>query len=409
MQVKIKHPIHTNIMTFIDGQQINIKDHEGYAEFETAKKLINGPFGYEWAECPVPFNPETWTPKHKQLVWNMVMPYYEGYGYVGQMMIWALKQNGIDVSIYQKPDYSYFKSDIMDVINKEAPFDAWAMWHHFWMKPDIMPQQKKAMYTMWESTKLKDEWVKTLNSVNLVFVPCEQNRQAFISSGVTTPIKIIQHGVDQEFFYYRPKVKKDIFTFGTAGSLVPRKNPELLLKAFHDEFGDSTDVQLVLKDTNKDTVIEREWSKYANIKFNGNKVSPYEMGEILASFDIAIFPSRGEGFGLGGLQAMGVGTTCICTDWGGYKEYLNPEYNYALDYKLVKIQNFESNNTTYDGMWAEADYDHLRKLMRYAFEHRDEVHEKGKKAAKWVKDVWTWERCGKQLIQGIDEYEQNSR
>jgi glycosyltransferase involved in cell wall biosynthesis len=138
---------------------------------------------------------------------------------------------------------------------------------------------------------------------------------------------------------------------------------------------------------------------------NGNKISPFEMGELLASFDIAVFPSHGEGFGLGGLQAMGTGTTCICTDWGGFKEYLNPEYNFALDYTLVEIKNVASNNTFYSGQWAQASYEHLRKLLRYTYEHRDEIHEKGKKAAQWVKDYWTWKRCGQQLIDAIDEYE----
>lgn len=404
--VKVVHPQHPNIMTFINGKQINIRNHEGYTDLETAVQLIDGPFGYEWGGPAMPFNPDTWKDGNKILTWNHVMPYYEGYGYVAQMMLHGLKEAGIDTRIFYKSDYSYVKGEIMDSFFKERRFDTWAIWHHFWMKPKMLPMEKIAMYTMWESTKLNDGWVKACNSVNMIFVPCQQNVEVFRNNGVTVPIHVVEHGVDQEFFHYRPKKKSDVFTIGTMGTLVERKNPEVLIRAFIDEFQGSDDVQLVLKDTNENTEIEQKYSGTKNIKFIGKKLSPQEIGDLLASFDISVFPSRGEGFGLGGLQSMGVGTTCICTDWGGFKQYLNPEYNYALDYKLVDIDRFPSNNTTYSGQWAEADYNHLRLLLRHAYEHKDEVHEKGKKAAEWVKSHWTWKRCAEQLIDGINKYEQ---
>ncbi len=407
MDVKIRHPQHRNIMTFIDNKKVELHDYVGTTDLETAIKLIDAPFGYEWDGAAEKFNQETWSDKQKIITWNYIMPFFEGYGYVAQMMLWGLKQVGVDTRVFYKPGYEYLKSDIMDILTKERRFDTWGIWHHFWMKPSMLPMEKIAIYSMWESTQLPKEWIPQLNSVKLVFVPCQQNAESFKASGVTVPIKVVEHGVDQEFYFYRPKEKKDVFTFGTMGSLVPRKNPGLLLRAFIDEFGDSDKVQLIMKDTNEDTLLEKEWKHHKNIKFIGQKISPMEVGNLLASFDMAVFPSRGEGFGLGGLQAMGTGTTCICTDWGGFKQYLNPEYNYALDYELADIKDFPSNNTTYNGQWAEASYEHLRKLMRYAFDNQDEVHEKGKKAAQWVKEHWTWLRCAKQLIAGIEEYEQN--
>lgn len=402
----IKHRDHKNITTFIDGQQINLRNHIGHAPLELAAKLIEGPFGYEWGEPVMPFNKNTWTKDYRKIIWNHIMPYYEGYGYVAQMMIWALKDLGVDVSIFYKPEMYYLKRDIMDIVHKPRQYDAWSIWHHFWMKPGMLPTEKRALYTMWESTQLNMEWPGACNEVDLVLVPCQQNVEIFQNNGVKKPIKVLQHGVDQEFYFYREKQKKDIFTVGTVGSLVPRKDPELLIKAFLDEFHNNDDVLLYMKDTNEETSIREQYGQNPKIKFNGQKISPYEMGELLASFDIAAFPSHGEGFGLGGLQAMGVGTTCICTNWGGFREYLNPEYNFALDYEMVKIDKVPSNNTFYSGEWAQASYEHLRKLLRYAYEHRDEIHQKGKKAAEWVKNYWTWQRCGQQLIDAIDEYEQ---
>ena len=108
---------------------------------------------------------------------------------------------------------NYLKKDIMDIVFKSRSYDSWAIWHHFWMKPGILPQEKKAIYTMWESTQLYPGWKETLNEANMILVPCQQNLETFKANGVKTPIHVVQHGVDQEFYYYRPKIKSDIFTF----------------------------------------------------------------------------------------------------------------------------------------------------------------------------------------------------
>lgn len=405
VNASIRHRDHINIVTFVDNHQVNIRNHYGSAPLDLVHKLIEMPFGYEWGAPVEKYNPETWTKEKKTLVWNHLMPYYEGYGYVGQMMLYGLKQLGVDVSVFYKSDYNYVKGEIMDTLYKPKRYDSWAIWHHFWMKPGMMPHEKRAMYTMWESTKLNDGWASTCNEVNMIFVPCQQNVETFRNGGVKVPIKVVQHGVDQEHYFYRPKQKKDYFLVGTIGSLVARKDPELLISAFLDEFQNETDVKLYLKDTNEQTELSEKYKDNEKIIFNGQKLSPYEMGTLLSSFDVSVFPSHGEGFGLGGLQSMGCGTTTICTDWGGFREYLNPLYNYALQASVINIDKVPSNNTTYSGQWAQASYEHLRSLLRYAYEHQDEMHEKGKAAAEWVKEEWGWDRPASQLIKAIDEYE----
>lgn len=406
VEVQVRHRQHANITTFFHDKQINIKNHVGYTDLETAEELVKSPFGYEFGNYVLPFDPNTWTKTNRSLTWNHIMPYYEGYGYVAQMMIYGLKELGVDVSIFYKPEMAYLKREIMDIVFKPRRYDTWGIWHHFWMKPNVLPMQKKAMYTMWESTRLNPGWVDACNEVNMILVPCEQNKETFKANGVNVPIEVVQHGVDQEFYFYRPKQITNKFRFGTFGSLVPRKDPELLIKAFLDEFKGVDDVELYLKDTNEGTEIYNKYKDEPQLIFNGKKLSPIELGDLIATFDMAVFTSHGEGFGLGGLQAMGTGTSCICTDWGGFKEYLDPRFNFALESKLIDIENVYSNNTTYSGQWAQGSYEHLRELLRYSYEHRSEVHEMGKKAAEWIKEEWSWKRPAQQLINAIDKYEQ---
>jgi glycosyltransferase involved in cell wall biosynthesis len=124
--------------------------------------------------------------------------------------------------------------------------------------------------------------------------------------------------------------------------------------------------------------------------------------DFLKQMDVFVLPSRGEGFGLCGLEAMATGLPLIATNWSGPADYLDAEYSYPLSYRLVDAQGIESNHVDYFGCWAEPDYEHLRYLMRWLFENRSEASEKGRIAAERVHEKWTWDRVAKQMRDDLD-------
>src|SRR5205807_6779556 len=91
--------------------------------------------------------------------------------------------------------------------------------------------------------------------------------------------------------------------------------------------------------------------------------------EFLRQMDAFVLPSRGEGFGLCGIEAMATGLPLIATNWSGPAEYLDAADSYPLSYKLVEAQAVEQYGVAYRGQWAQPDYEHLRSLMRYLYEH----------------------------------------
>src|SRR5206468_9924543 len=101
--------------------------------------------------------------------------------------------------------------------------------------------------------------------------------------------------------------------------------------------------------------------------------------------DVYVQPSRGEGVGLPFIEAMSSGIPCIATGWGGQTDFVTNDNGYLLDYKLESprtsegkaIANTFSSLFTNDMKWAEADVEHLQKLMRHAYEHKEEVKAKG--------------------------------
>lgn len=54
------------------------------------------------------------------------------------------------------------------------------------------------------------------------------------------------------------------------------------------------------------------------------------------------------------------------------------------------------------GLCAEPDYEHLRYLMRWLYEHPKEAADKARSAADWVHREWTWERIANAMYAGLD-------
>src|SRR5262249_25587337 len=153
---------------------------------------------------------------------------------------------------------------------------------------------------------------------------------------------------------------------------------DLLIRAFQDEFAPSEPVRLVLKSA-------RALPAYAirdpRITLISGRTDLPELLELLRQMDVFVLPSRGEGFGLCGLEAMATGLPLIATNWSGPADYLDPQDSFPLDYRLVDAQGIESNSVRYFGQWAEPDYEHLRYLLRWLSEHPQEAAAKGRRAA----------------------------
>ena len=91
---------------------------------------------------------------------------------------------------------------------------------------------------MLEVTGLPQEWVDGCNSMDEVWVPASFNVETFRDSGVRVPIRVMPLGVDVDYFHpsitgFRPS---DRFTFLSVFEWGERKAPEVLLRAFAEEF-----------------------------------------------------------------------------------------------------------------------------------------------------------------------------
>jgi glycosyltransferase involved in cell wall biosynthesis len=253
---------------------------------------------------------------------------------------------------------------------------------------------------MWETTLVPRMLVEGINrNVTLLYVPCRQNAESFRERGVRIPIKVLHHGVDSASFPLLERPQREVFTFGTFGVLSARKGVDALIRAFRAEFGPAEPVRLILKSSGP---FASPPSDDPRIEVVTEFVDQAGLLELLRRMDAFVLPSRGEGFGLCGLEAMATGLPLIATNWSGPTEYLDPADSFPLAYHLVEAEGFQPDDSRSFGFWAEPDHDHLRHVLRWLFEHPAEAATRGRQAAARARRDWSWDRVACQLRQDCD-------
>lgn len=255
----------------------------------------------------------------------------------------------------------------------------------------------KIGYTMLEVDGLPEEWVRQANTMDLVWVPSTFNEGTFREAGVTRPIVRMPQGYDPN--YFNPGIKSyradDRFTFLSIFEWGERKAPEVLLRAFTEEFSKDEDVQLIVKTSNSDPHVNipkqvRELNLRtgrAPVVIDINRHVPaHQMGALYRSADAFVFPTRGEGWGFPLMEAMACGLPAIATNWSGLTSFFHDGIGYPVDYKLVPAV---ARCPYYQGFnWAEPDVAHLRAQMRHVYDNHQAARAKGLLAAAEMRETF---------------------
>lgn len=365
-------------------------------------------------------------------------PVFDGSGYAqfARNFISALHQQEdvkltVEAISYEKqrPDIGSLGKIIKSLIHSKISYDLKVI--------NILPNglvkfgeqgKKNISFTMFETTRIPDSWVKDLNDhADAVFVPCDWNVEVFKDSGVHVPIYSVPPGIDTERYKKLeeiPEIKlqnvsKNLFCFYSIFQWTERKNPAGLLKAFWAAFDGVKDVCLILKTYGTDTSIGQQTLIKKNIQelknslrlkdppkiiFVGGLLSNDEITSLHKRGDCFVLPHRAEGFGLPHLEAMACGNPVITTGWSGNMDFCNDDNSYLLPYQMTVVSNmpwipyYEA-----DMYWAEPDMKALVDSMRHVYNNRDEARGKGKIAKGHVLECFNWETAAKHFVHVCNE------
>ena len=356
-----------------------------------------------------------------EIGWHSLFNFENGYGITSREIALALDRHGVRVTYeyaygkgtpFPLEEPSHSDSYMINII-RNRPFTKNGIGVTY-AQGDVFKGNRGAYkigFTMLETDRIPIEWVKQANMMDEIWTPSVFNKNTFRESGVTRPIYLIPLGVSID--YFNPNIRgyllEDFFVFLSVFEWGERKAPELLLKAFNDEFNYKEDVILIVKTFNNDQSID-VYTQVKNLGLNPqggkilislNEIVPrYQLGALYKSANCFILPTRGEGWGMPMLEAMACGLPVIATNWGGQTEFMGPKNSFLLD--VEKIVPAEAKCPYYQGFnWVEPSYEHLRYLMRFVYENRDVAKRIGEEAAADVAERWTWDHTAQRIIERI--------
>jgi GT2 family glycosyltransferase/glycosyltransferase involved in cell wall biosynthesis len=350
------------------------------------------------------------------------------YAGVARNLARGLSKAGVDVAI--APDDNHSQRSLEDWDIKEMvqkPHDYWnrvvlrtAEGSTMFAAPPS--HKKRVAHTTGESDMVPWDWVDQLNHMDQVLTTSAFFRDVLHGCGVETHIDVLPNPIDTSIFKPNPAVIRPPelrgFNFVSVFQFSDRKGPDLLLRAFAEEFKPTEDVTLTVHSLSMMHVIEKVWrvplkqwadsvmgtTPHAPIILSMDALHGPLMGDFYNRYDCFVLASRAEGFCLPLVEAAACGLPSIATNYSGITDFLTPDVGYPVDYHLVDIplQQVPWFKNYIGGKWAQPSVEHLRAQMRYAFEHRDDVVAKGMAAYQKAQHYSLYEigSQAKQLIFG---------
>ncbi len=269
-----------------------------------------------------------------------------------------------------------------------------------------MRTEVRLVMTMFESDKIPEDWPDYLNAADEVIVPSKWCADVFAKSGINATVVPLGYN-DRAFKYIEREIPVKVdkpFTFIHYNSFNHRKGFAEVLKAFSEEFQDNESVKLILKTTDRRPIIPVLKDQYPNIEVICGQVTEQELNNILGQANCMVYPSRGEGFGITPLEAMATGIPAIVPNEHGISEYFNDKY--MLEVKAPErcpglYHSFKGQDV---GEMVICDVDDLKRQMRYAFNHQEEMHSLGKSASDYVKG-YTYKQTAERLTQIVKKWQ----
>ncbi len=194
-----------------------------------------------------------------------------------------------------------------------------------------------------------------------------------------------------------------LFLFGFAfdyASVVRRKNPAGVIRAYCDAFGPSDGATLVLKSLNSAAASAqaaelRELARGRDdIVFLERHFDEIEMAAFFQHLDAYVSLHRSEGLGLTMGAAMAAGVPVVATGWSGNREFMDDDTARLVPFELVDVGP-DADPYPPTACWAEPDLQVAAAEMRLLFENPGAAHELGCRGRDAVARHGDKERAGR--------------
>lgn len=351
-----------------------------------------------------------------------------GYAEWARHYILALIRNNVPVTIGtdlirktgkpitfepNQPDLGNDGEILKQYVGKQIEYDTVISW----LTPEMAYEQmscemgvKKINMTLWETDTLPDAWHQFFMYVDEVWVPGEWNRKIFTNSFkkfakehqefsklASMPVRSIPLPLNVEKFKAPelgdtisfPDMPENSFYFYFISQWNRRKNFTDLVEAYCHEFTAQDSAVLVLKTymfdgTTQDRdkinaqlnqmMIAMNKPNVPRIALIHGNLSSVKMLALHKCCDCYVSPSRGEGLGLGMLEASMLGNPVICNSFGEHNSFLTDDNAFVYKHSLSPVGGMGHMNRIYtiNQCWASPDVKDLASTMRRVYNSKEE-------------------------------------
>ncbi len=286
-------------------------------------------------------------------------------------------------------------------------------WPPDWRRPR---SGKLVVIQPWEFGSLPVQWVQQSAEVDEFWVPSEYVRRVYVDSGVPAQkVAVVANGINPDSFHPQAAPIKlatnKKFKFLFVGGTIYRKGPDLLLKAYLEQFTAADDVCLVIKDFGGASVYagqtfeEKIRAAQAQpnapeILYLNEELPPDALPGLYTACDCLVLPYRGEGFGLPALEAMACGLPVIVTAGGSTDDFVRDDFGWRIPaVKQVFGHEISGMKLTSPGWLLEPSLPALQQALREAFCQPEESHRRGQLAADYAKLNCSWQKTANTVVE----------
>lgn len=265
---------------------------------------------------------------------------------------------------------------------------------YFQLGKSVWDSHYNIAYWLWELDEFPNEWLNCTHILDEIWTPSE-----FISESIrkktnkpviTVPYHVMAPTKDEYDRVYFG-LHEDEFLFLTmfdCGSMMERKNPQAVVKAFDKAF-DAQEKKpgLVIKINGATSADMKKIKEYINGKSNiyliNQIFTKVEINSLIKCVNTVVSLHKAEGFGLVMAEAMLSGVPCIATNWSANTEFMDSRTACMVDYELVKTDR-EIGPYKKGSCWAEPDIEQAAMYMRKLFLEPEYGRKKAKFAREYI-------------------------
>ncbi len=276
-----------------------------------------------------------------------------------------------------------------------------------------------AAWVWWEASCLPPTWARMWSTLDVAIAGSAFVAQVLGRDLAFTPVVEAAHplhlpeGVVADRERFGLPAGATVFSASFDPNSDPmRKNPAGTIQAFRAAFPADRDVCLAIRMNNAagpvgDEVL-REMRRFAQddprIRFVLEPLSYAQVLSFYCSSDVYVSLHRGEGLGLGLLEAMAFGKPVIATAWSGNTSFMGHDCGCPVRYRMIPVNGaWEFFRPAFAGgaMWADPVLDDAVQWMRRL--HADPIHRNtlGRAALK-ASEVYRARAAGREWIDRLE-------